>query len=64
MNKSTLDIIKAIGLTIGGFLIGLLIAQSLKWISKAANIDMIYIVGILLFLVVAYANYQLIKLNK
>lgn len=64
MKTTVIDILKAIGLTLGGFLIAALIVEGLKWLANQASIDTIYIVALLLFSIVAYANYKLIKLSK
>lgn len=64
MKKKTFDILKAIGLTLGGFLIGSLLVQGMKWLAKLASIDSIYVFAALIFSLVVYANYQLIKLSK
>jgi len=64
MKRTTIDILKAIGLTLGGFLIGSLLVEGMKWIAKMANIDAIWVAAALLFSVVVYANYKLIKLSK
>lgn len=64
MKRTTIDILKAIGLTLGGFLIASLLVEGLKWLAKQASIDSIYIVLVLLFSVVVYANYKIIKLSK
>lgn len=64
MKTTFIDILKAIGLTLGGFLIGSLLVEGLQWLAKRANIDPIYIVAALIFSLVVYANYKLIKLSK
>lgn len=64
MKKTTIDILKAITLTLVGILIATTLVAGLRWIAKQANIDGIYIVGFLLFSIVVYANYQLIKSSK
>jgi len=64
MKTTVIDILKAVGLTLGGFLIAALIVEGLKWLANQASIDTIYIVALLLFSIVAYANYKLIKLSK
>lgn len=64
MKRTTIDILKAIGLTLGGFLIGSLLVEGLRWLAKQANLDPIYIVAGMIFSIVVYANYQLIKLSK
>jgi len=58
------DILKAVGLTLGGFLIGSLLVECLQWLAKLANIESVYIAALLIFSVVVYANYKLIKLSK
>ena len=64
MKRTAIDILKAIGLTLGGFLIGSLLVEGMKWLAKTANIDPIYVVAALIFSLVVYANYKLIKLSK
>lgn len=64
MKRTTIDILKAIGMTLAGFLIGSLLVEGLKWLAKQANLDPIYIVAGMIFSIVVYANYQLIKLSK
>ena len=64
MKRTTIDILKAIGMTLSGVLIGFVLFQSLKWLANQASVDPIYIVAALIFSVVVYANYQLIKLSK
>lgn len=64
MKQKLIDILKAVGLTLGGFLIGSLLVQCLQWLAKLANIDSAYILLALLFSVVVYANYKLMNLYK
>lgn len=64
MKRTTIDILKAIGLTLAGVLLGSVLVKGLKFLADLANIDSIYIVGVLLFSIVAFANYQLIKSSK
>jgi hypothetical protein len=64
MKKTVLDILKAVGMTLGGFLIGSLACEGLKLVANLTGVNPLYLLGGLLFAVVAYANYQLIKLSK
>lgn len=64
MKRTTIDILKAIALTVVGILIATTLVGGLRWIAKQTNIDGIYIVGAILFSIVVYANYQLIKSSK
>jgi hypothetical protein len=64
MKKTTLDILKAIGITLGGFLVGAAVCEALKLLAKAMNTNPLYFLSGLLFAIVVYANYQLIKLSK
>jgi Ca2+/Na+ antiporter len=64
MKRTTIDILKAIALTLAGILTATALVAGLRWIAEQTNIDGSYIVGAILFLIVVYANYQLIKLSK
>ena len=64
MNKTSIDILKAIFMTLAGVLIGYVLVEGLKFLAKQANIDTIYIIAGMIFSIVVYANYQLIKSSK
>ena len=64
MKKTSIDILKAIFMTLAGVLIGYVLVEGLKFLAKQANIDTIYIIAGMIFSIVVYANYQLIKSSK
>ena len=64
MKKTSIDILKAIAMTLAGVLIGYVLVEGLKFLAKQANIDTIYIIAGMIFSIVVYANYQLIKSSK
>ena len=64
MKKTSIDILKAIFMTLTGVLIGYVLVEGLKFLAKQANIDTIYIIAGMIFSIVVYANYQLIKSSK
>ena len=51
-------------MTLTGVLIGYVLVEGLKFLAKQANIDTIYIIAGMIFSIVVYANYQLIKSSK
>lgn len=64
MKRTTIDILKAIFMTLAGVLIGYVLVEGLKFLAKLANLDTIYIIAGMIFSIVVYANYQLIKSSK
>lgn len=64
MKKTSIDILKAIFMTLAGVLIGYVLVEGLKFLAKLANLDTIYIIAGMIFSIVVYANYQLIKSSK
>lgn len=64
MKKTSIDILKAIAMTLAGVLIGYVLVEGLKFLAKQANIDTVYIIAGMIFSIVVYANYQLIKSSK
>lgn len=64
MKKTSIDILKAIFMTLAGVLIGYVLVEGLKFLAKQANIDTVYIIAGMIFSIVVYANYQLIKSSK
>lgn len=64
MKKTSIDILKAIFMTLAGVLIGYALVEGLKFLAKLANLDTIYIIAGMIFSIVVYANYQLIKSSK
>jgi hypothetical protein len=61
MKQAFIDTLKAVGLTLAGFLAGFLIAESIIWIARATGTGPLGILAIVCFVLITYINYKIVK---